>query len=501
MPGRVRVRLAAMLLLGMTSTLALRAQDNGNQQPQTAGTEGQSPQGSQTPPPPTTSGTQAPPPGIQNPIGQEIQSGEGGTSTDTRPLAGALAILPELPGAERSFLISSFSVWEGADTNAILQPGYQGFAVAAIPAGSLDLHLLGRQNTFDAGYSGGGILYENDGNQSSPFESVVISDSYNARRWNFFISGRGTYLPQASQGFGGIGFAGIFNNIQSLGLGSGNSQLNPVYNPEQSILTGRFGVSSATGITQFQYFLTPRTSVSVMGSIGYQYFTQNGLLGSNDEFAVFSVDHQLSATESVSFAYSITKLHFSGGSVAMSENLWRGGWGHRVSNHLTLSVLGGPQLTYSAVRGVFGVQEKLNWSAQGTFGYSGERDSATLYFLHYLTPGSGVFQGAETTSASLGFNRELARSWNGNVNIGWAYNTGLSSYSVNPLYIRNGSVNSEYISTRLSHDLGRSMRWFAVYEFEREEAGSPIITGTNDRLLLRHIFGMGIEWHPRPLGL
>ncbi|HEV3278922.1 MAG TPA: hypothetical protein VG860_19150 [Terriglobia bacterium] len=498
MPGTLRTKLAVTLVVWVVSTAGLRAQQN-DQQAQTPGTTTQAPaspaqapaSSAQTPQSPIGGDQAAPPAGEQPPA----------TPVDTRPLAGAQEITPTLPLSGRSYLLSSFSVWQGADSNAPLMDGYSKLEVAAIPAASLNLHYVGQHNSLDVGYEGGGILYETDSTYSAPFEDVAITDQYTARRWNFFFADRFTYLPQASTGFGGIGFAGIFNNAQALGLGTGGTELNPAYIPEQSILTGTFGITSETGIAQLQYFVTPRTSVSAMGSFGYQYYSETGLLSGTDRYGVLSIDHQLSATQSVSFAYSITKFNYSGGSLAVSDNLWRVGYGYRVSNHFSLSLLLGPELTYSAIRGVYGVMQRVSWAGQGELGYHGQRGGFTLSYLHYLTPGSGVFQGAQSSVARVGVDRELTRRWSGDLSIGWVNDAALSTYSVDPFFINPGTINMEYGSARLSHDVGRYTRVFGVYELEREESGAPLVRGTTNGLLLRHIFGVGLEWHPRPLGL
>lgn len=496
MPVGLRITLAITIFALMTAT-DLSAQQ-GCQPPPSAGTQAQpASAGGGQPPANTPQMPQSP----ANETGTGQEQAPAAPSTDTRPLAGAQAITPSLPSAGRSFIIPSLSIWEGADTNAILNPGYSHLEVAAIPLASLDLHVLGRHNTFDLNYGGGGIAYQTAWNNSSLFDDFQISDEYAARRWNLFIADRGTYLPQASAGFGGIGFAGVFDNVQSLGLGSGASELNPAYVPEASILTGRFGLASETGMAQVQYFLTPRTSATAMGSFGYQYYTQSGLLSGSDRYGVLSLDHQVTPTETVSFAYSITEFRYSGGSVAVSDNLWRIGYGHRIANHLTLSLLAGPELTYSAVRGVFGVKQRLSWAGQGELGYRVQRGSVSLFYLHYLTPGSGVFQGAQTSVARVTVTRELSRTWTSDLSVGWTTNTALTTYSLNPFFLNVGGFDTEFGTLRVSHNIGRSLRAFGVYGLEREQSGSPFLAGSTNTLLVRHIFGVGLEWHPRPFGL
>jgi len=502
MPGRLTSTLAVIALLCLVAR-GVRAQDNSpapdnGQQAPTSGQQAPDAGQTQSPAP----GTAAPPPGLQNPLGGQTETeSQSATPTDTRPLAGAEAITPTLPTAGRSYFIPSFSFWEGGSTNARLISGYSSVALAAVPVGTLDLHTMGRHNSFDVDFGGGGLLYESNWNDSAAFDNLQISDTYKARRWTFFISDRASYWPESALGFEGIGFAGVFNNAQSLGIGGGAGELNGFYTPGQSFLTGYAGVTSDNAIAQFQYFLTPRTSVSAMGAFGYMHYNQQGLTGSNDRIGTFSIDHEFTPTQSLSLSYTVSEIHFNGGSVAFSDNLWRAGYGYRVTNHFTLTLVGGPELTYSAISGVFGVRRRFSWAGQGRLGYRGQRGGVNVSYLHYLTPGSGVFQGAETSVATVTANRELARRWTGDVTLGWSGSGAFASYSASSAYNRVGHINYEYGNLRLSHTLGHSSRVFAVYGLQHQESGAPVLPGSNSRLLIVQIFGVGIEWHPHPFGL
>lgn len=502
MPGTLRTTLAFTLLFWVLAAGA-RAQDS-DQQAQANGQQTQT--GTQAQPsgtPPSSGSTATPPAGLQNPLAPPAgtETEQGAAPTDTRPLAGAQAIGPTLPTSGRSFIIPSFSLWEGGDTNAQLISGYSKVVFAAVPVGTADLHLMGKHNSFDVDYSGGGLLYESNWNDSAAFDSAQVTDIYTARRWNFFFSDRASYLPEAALGFGGIGFAGAFNNVQSLGIGSGITELNGFYTPSQSFLTGFAGTTSETAIAQIQYFLSGRTSVSAMGAFGYEHYSRAGLVSSNDRFGTLSIDHQFTPTQSLSFSYTVTQVHFNGGSVAFSDNMWRVGYGYRVTNHFTLTLVGGPELTYSAISGVFGVRQRLSWAGQGRLGYRGERTGVTLSYMHYLTPGSGVFQGAQTSLASLGINRELSRKWNADVSLGWTSNGAFAAYSATSAFSNVGQINYEFGNLRLSRKWGHSSRVFAIYELERQQSGAPIVAGSTSRILNRQIFGLGVEWHPRPIGL
>ena len=506
-PGKAVVCGALALFLCAATGWPQQTGDQGTQQPsQPSGQQaGQQPTGTQ----PT--GNQSNPPGVQLPLGPENPIGAAGqpaTSSqvttppgqqmDTRPLTGAQELTAILPGGGRSYAIPSFSVWEGADSDAQLAPGVTKYEGATIPLGSLDLNYMTKSNQFSLVGSGGGIIYDSDSSYNSSFGSLAISDAYTARRWNFLLMDSAMYLPQASEGFGGIGFAGIFNAAQSLGLGEGLGQINQAYAPGQSILLGRFGTSTNNVVGQFQYNLTERTSFSAVGSFGIQHYAETGFSSSNDFLYVFALDHHLNATDTVSLSYTLIQYRYSGGTVAVNDNVWQAGYGHRVTDRLIISVVGGPAVVYSAIRGISGTQEKTTWEGQAKVNYQAERGGIYLSYLHYITPGSGFFEGANTDTATLGVSRDLTRTWTGSFNLGYTRNTELGTFSAatNP-----GPINYEFGSLRLSHTMGRHMKAFAVYELEHQLSGAALLPDTGQTKIFRQIFGVGIQFQPGPYGL
>jgi hypothetical protein len=459
----------------------------------------------QTQPPATTNPPPAnsTPPSPVNPIGSEQQAGQQNAAqpADTRPLAGAQELTPTLPGSGRSYFIPSFSVWEGADSDAQILSGVTKYAAATIPVGSLDLNVTGKTNQFNLDYGGGGIIYDNLSGEDAAFDDLTISDYYNARRWNLLVMNRASYLPQASLGFGGIGFAGIFNTAQSLGLGSGIGQMSQVFVPGQSVLTGHIGTTSDNAVVQTQYFLTSRTSVTGVASYGIMHYAESSLFSGNSRLFVGSIDHQLTGTDTISFSYDLIEYRYSGGSLAFNDNVFQLGYGHRVSSRISLTALAGPALIYTAIRGITGTSKKTTWDARVLIAYTFERGSVNLSYLHYATPGSGVFQGAQTDTATAGVNREITRTWTATVYGSYSHDTALAFSSPSPTSSNPGPINYETGTLRLDRTMGHYMKVFAVYELEHQIAGTAIVPGYSGHEIFRQIFGIGIQVHPRPWGL
>jgi hypothetical protein len=443
-----------------------------------------------------------PVPPISPSTGQIEAAGPGVPQAEMPPLAGAEVITPELPGSSHSYILPSLSLWEGADSNAQLVPGMNRFEAATIPVGVLDLNITGRSNQFGVNLGGGGLIYESSLSRNAGFVQGGFTDTYTTRRWSFLLSDRISYLPEASAGFAGIGFGGAFNNAPFLGVGSGPTQLNPIFTPGQSVLVGQFAALSNIAIAQAQYQINSTNSVSVTGSFGIQHYEAASTLQSgNDMLTVLSWDRQLTEADTVSVSYALVRYRYNGGSVALNDNLWRLGYGRRVSHRMSFSALVGPQLIYSRVRLVPGVQKSLSAVAQVGLSYQLQRVDLSVGYLHYASPGSGVFQGANSDSVTGGMGVQLTRTWDLSLSLADSRNSRLGAYSINPAFPNPGAISYQYGTVRLSHVMGRYMRAFAVYDLQHQTSGGSFVRGSTSTGLNRHVIGIGFEVHPRPVGL
>ena len=442
-------------------------------------------------------------PAINPSTGQPETPAPETSPVDNRPIAGAEDITPELPGSTHSYLLPSFSVYQGLDSNAQLVSGTNHFVAATVPTGFLDMNVAGRSNQLSINFGGGGLLYDSSFSQSAGFAEGGFTDTYSSRRWSFLFSDRVSYLPEASGGFAGIGFGGGFNNAPLLGAGSGPGALNPIFTPGQSVLTGQFAALSNVSIAQAQYAVNPTNSIAVTGSFGIQHYAGgNNLQSSNDTLTVFSWDHQLTSTDSISVSYSLVRYRYNGGTAAVNDNLFRLGYAKRISQRMTFIGMVGPQLIYSTESLIPGTQHSVSVTGQASLNYRLQRMGFVVSYMHYVSPGSGVFQGANTDIATLGTTVHLRRTWDLSLSGSESRNKQLAAYSVNPAFPTSGhAINYQYGTFRLSHVMGRYMRAFVIYELQHQTSGISLVPGSTSTTLFRHIIGIGFELHPRPVGL
>ena len=488
-----KVGLAA--LVWSLGTAVGRSQQT-DQQPanQPSGPAPASPQQPAAPAPPT--GNSAPPglPGVPAAQGESTGTpAEAPAPVDTRSLAGAEDITPTLPGGGRSYILSSFAVSQGIDTNAQIVAGASKADAAIVPLATLALNHVGRRNLFSLDYGGGAILYETNWDLSSVFQQFGIADKYTTARWNFLIADHISHLPQASLGFGGFGFAGGFGP----GLGSGIG-LNSLYTPHQSILTGRAGTTNNIAVAEAQYNFTPRSAFTALAGYGLELYSQAGLSSGHYAFVTLAYDHHVTRFDTLTVAYSFAALRFNGGLDKINDYLLRLGYGHRVTDRLTLTLLGGPEYSESLVTGVSGVHGRWGGNVQVTLHYKVERGSLSADYRHYISLGSGVFRGAVTDNVNGNFDREISRTWNAGVGVGYSHNAPLGPYSINPNFANPGTVAYEYGRFRLSHNFGHFVRGFFDYNLQHQQSGAAYVPGASSRVIIRNVFRIGLELHPRP---
>jgi hypothetical protein len=187
--------------------------------------------------------------------------------------------------------------------------------------------------------------------------------------------------------------------------------------------------------------------------------------------------------------------------VAINDNVWRVGYGKKISNRMSFLGLVGPQLIYSAESGVPGTHSSTSVTGQATLTYNLQRVSFSGSYLHFVSPGSGIFQGANTDTLSAGVGAQLTRTWNLSLSVGGSRNSPLGAYSINPAFPHPGVVTYQYGSIRLTHIMGRYMRLFMVYNLQHQNSGAEFVPGSTSTKLFRSVFGAGVEFHPRPVGL
>jgi hypothetical protein len=120
-----------------------------------------------------------------------------------------------------------------------------------------------------------------------------------------------------------------------------------------------------------------------------------------------------------------------------------------------------------------------------------------LSYSRYSTAGSGLFYGAETDRLDLSFDRRLTRSWSGSINPGYSHNTRLSQGTATGT---KGSYDALYLGAGIRRSLGRYADINLNYSLQQQRVGSGV-NQANGTSLVRHVFSLGLNFHPRQIPL
>lgn len=421
-----------------------------------------------------------------------------GMVPDNRPLTGAERYGLGTPSSRRNILGGSVQFREVADTNSTSSPGGStDIESASYLSGNFALRHLSRTSELALSYSGGGALYNSRTDLNEVFHNVGLSERVTLRRWGFLLSDQASYLPESSFGFNGLGTPIAVNS----GLGSFGSQfsnLNPLFDPNQSILIGRARRISNVVVGEVQYSVSPRTSVTATASYGLQHFLDSGFIDDHTWMARGGYNYALNRSDTVGVTYGFSEISFNTNNSKIDNHSIQLAYGRRITGRLALQLSAGPQITtFKNVTGNPGSQ--VSWAAGTTLQYQQPRNDFFLSYLRGITGGVGLFQGAQRDEVQGGASRKLTRTLTGSLTAGYARNTALQQLTTGSSTFK---FNSWTAGAGLDRPLGRQVSVFLNYNFQYQTSDSSFCTsGSCGTIFRRHQVGVGLNWTIRPIGI
>lgn len=411
---------------------------------------------------------------------------------DTHPLAGAFLYTLGSISEHHNYLQTVFSIGEMGVTNAgYVANGKQSFVTATVPEASFQLVTQSRRNSFSAGYLGGGYIYNNSPGLSSSFHSAFLSDQILFKRLTLGLTDSFSYLPESAFGFGGFGGLGGIGSF-----GGGMAGINPTFMPNQSVLISQAGMFNNTALLQAQYALSARTSVTVVGSYGILHAAhrETGFFSGNMAGGSASVEHSLTARDTVGVSYQYNSFRFSGVSNSFDSNAINFNYGRKITGRLALQLSGGPELIRNRIAGVNYTETTA--AGFGNLSYARGRNQFSVSGGRFASIGSGVFAGAVTEEAGGGWTRQMTRKLSSSVTSGLARNSVLAGAPTARRY------TYWYGGAGLNWVLSRYVGFYVNYQYQRQVANAgPCTTEVCAGALARQVVGIGFTFTPRPFGL
>lgn len=448
---------------------------------------------------------------------------------------------PETPPT--SFLLPTFQLLQGADTNVNQLSGSRHVAAFGKLFGSLGLQRFWRRYEVEVNYVGGGLVQESntshgrvgDGLQAHTLE---VLDKYMWRHGAFQLRDGFTYLPEGLFGFGSFGGMGGFQSMLSgtggaggpkvLGGGTGTS----FFSPAQIGTVSDSPRYSNVAIGDLQEGLSPRTTITLAGSYGLLRFLGHGsgMISSHQANAQAGYNYAFGHNQ-IAVVYRFGAFSFPGFGRRLQDHGVLFLYGRDISGRWSIKVGGGPVLTRlitapnainvdtspgnetthapainsTSLRG--GTSSRRSWNATGSVRYQFPLTQIALFYDHLDSGGSGFYFGARTDLVHLTVSRPLSRTWTGNLHLGYSHNRALSVQNVGatPFAARQSYYDAAYAGGGLSHVVGRHTTINLNYQFGYQVVGGnnvgcsgKVSIGCNS-VTPRHMGSIGLSWHPDPI--
>jgi len=459
-------------------------------------------------PPDTQQGQQqgqqpaAPIPAIRSPLAGAADNGDVNDSPeltpDTRSLTGAEDLSLGTMPLTHSYWQPRLAVAVTEDSNPLYSTGSSDWTTWASLLGGVDIHLTSGISNMLVSYTGGGMFSNSGTVENGVIQQLSFQDKLSFRRSTFAVFEQLGYLPEASFGFAGTAGAGIPGVGSGLGLGNG-------FTPGESILTPRGQSLSSSTVVEWDYKLTPRTSVTLVGGYSLLHYFENDL--ANFGYANFQAgyNYQLTRKDTIAVSYQFGAYRYSNLDQSINSNTIQGSYGRRVTGRLAFQIAAGPQFvsstspittstpssgsTSSSVSAVY-------WTLNSSLQYQLRRASLAATYNHYLTGGSGLLAGAETDIVSGSLTQQITRSFNVGWNVGYSRNKGFALGTT----ATSQTYGYWFTGVNVTHPFGRSLDVFMNYQLQYQNTDDNTCVGTGcTTSLIRNQIAFGVNLHKQPI--
>jgi hypothetical protein len=430
---------------------------------------------------------------------QETDQGPIALQPDDRPLTGLQELTVGTTPEKHSYWIPGISYTNFIESSAQAQAqgGGTNWNSTSYITGNLSLLQNWGTAQLSLNYSGGEAISTDSAIGNGQFHQFHAVQTFNWGRWRLTLLDQFAYLRQAQFGFGagtGIAIPGVGGPLApSLpGLQSGLT-------PGQSVFTQVGPVTSNSFGTQFNYALTPRSSVTIGGVFSILRFTEPGNIESNDVVLNAGYNLQVSKTDTLGMSYRFSAYEYLDSPQAIGVHVIQAAYGKKITGRLALRLSGGPEITSFRVSpGVVTGTQYIDGAGSASLSYAFSAGSASLSFNHGATNGSGLLFGALSDQVIGGANRKLTRVWSGNVSLGYTRNATLAGSNTAP----NQVYDTVYVGAGVRRPVGRTADFTLNYTANIQTSNNAVCAGANcGTNFTSHVITVGLNWRWRPFVL
>lgn len=421
---------------------------------------------------------------------------------DDHALAGAENLGLGLPTLTHSYWQPHVDLNSSLDSNGALVPGLSSWTTWTSVMAGIDLRRTTGNSDLTLTYLGGGML-SNNGNQSNGiFQGLDVKDKISFRRGTVTFIDQLNYTPGSLFGFAGLGSVQLPGTGLN-GIGSG-------FTPGQSILTSLGQDLTNSFVTEVDTFLTPKTTISVVGGYSLLHYFDGGLYDYGNTNAQIGYNYQLNRTDSIALSYQFSAFRYGNANQSINNNTVMVSYGRRLTGRLAFQVAAGPDFTFlrspiTSIPGSGGMNaatsstQQVYWSLNTSISYQMERAMLGLTYTHGVTGGSGVLLGSVADAVSGSVRRQISRTTGAGLNFGYSHNTGLSlaTGTATPL---SQTFAYWFGGGNLTRPWGRTLNLSLSYQMQYQDSNSSFCIGPAcGSSVLRHVITFGVGWRARPI--
>lgn len=403
--------------------------------------------------------------------------------------AGAFGPTFELP-PEHSYILPQFDFTSTTNTNGAYttEPGKSQFAAIQYLLGGATIEKVGRENELSVNYLGGRSFSGNGDIYNSTTHLFSLKDKWLKGRWAGTVSDQLSYASDTYFG-GGAG---------SPGFGIPGSNLQPGFNPTQSLVVGRIPILYNNALAEFDYQASQRGSYTLIAGYSLLHYYGSGLINNESFLGEAGYNYQLSPQNSFSVEYLFDALRFGGNTESINENVIQATYVRHIAQRWDIRIGAGPDI--SLIQGSAVPSDTFaSWRLNASLTYHVERTSVGVTYTHMLTGGSGVFLGSETDSLMASVSRQLTQYWTASLNFGYSRN---SSLGVNSSTSPTGTFNTVFGGGGISRQIGRDWKAYVSYQgtYQTSSLGvcttPPCVTNFSNQQVIA-----GFGWHPHAIAI
>lgn len=418
------------------------------------------------------------------------------------PLSGARVLAPTFGGTSKSYWLPALACAEYATTNPNGLNRNSGLFSETSCAGDLTLQKVDRHNQLNLGFTGAGYFdnrpYQTGiaggTKQYGPAGKLSILEQVNGRKWNWMLGDQGTYLPEGSLGY--TVFAGLSTFAGGMGGGAMASApaLNSAFSPNQSIYGGYAERLSNMALSEFEYIVGARTTLTFTGTFGTQQFLTPGYIDQRYWSVMTGYNRAIGRSNEIALAYD--EMHYNFGA-SQPGFLTRGGsflYGRRISSRFSVQLSVAP-MAREIPFFIFGTITSFYLGTYDSVNYRSLRWDGALLFDRTMSGGAGFMAGVERTEVRASLGRQLSRRVHGSLDAAYANNRSMvqSSSGVPAFDYVQGGAN-------LTHELGPHISMYLNYSVQRQTSNTPLCNGAIcSTVYFRQIGGFGINWHAQAI--